>query len=90
MRERETRMPFVAPVRLRNLLWIPVLGSIWMAGWVYGTPHLRVQYTYRGTYTRPFYLVCDYWGLTSFRLHPLTGECPVFVLARSRMGARDE
>lgn len=78
---REAPAPFVAPVRLRNLVWAPLLGAAWLAGWYFGTLHLRVQYTFRGTYQRPHYTVCDYWGLASFRLRPPDGECPVFVLA---------
>lgn len=82
MREREADIPFVAPVRLRNLLWMPLLGGVVLAGLVFGTPHLRVQYTYRGTYSNPYYLACDYWGLASFRVIPPNGTCPLFVLAK--------
>jgi len=76
-------VPFVAPVRPRNLLWIAMLGGMWVALEVYGTPHLRVQYTWSGKTDRPYYHVCNYWGLSSFRVHPPNGECPLFVFART-------
>lgn len=76
-------LPFVAPIRLRNLVWLPFVGSVWLATETYGTPHLRAAYSFTGSYSHPYYRRCDYWGLHSFRLIPQDGLCPVVVMARA-------
>lgn len=79
----ESCSPFVAPIRLRNLLWVPVLACTWLAATVYGTPHLRVQYSYSGKRETPRYRSCNYWGLSSFRVTPPDGACPLIVLMKT-------
>lgn len=79
----ETRMPFVVWVRPGNLLWVPVVGLAWAATALWGTPHLRVSYTWNGRAAAPFYQACEYWGVSSFRVRPVDGKCPLVVLTRS-------
>ena len=74
---------FVAPIRPRNLLWIAVLAGAGPMVTLYGTPHLRVRYTYFGKVERPYYETCDYWGIGTFSLRPADGVCPLVVLARA-------
>jgi len=78
------RMAFVMPIRPRNLVWIVILACLWGGAEFYGTPHLRIQYTWSGKDERPYYHLCDYWGLSSFRIVPADGVCPLFVLARTK------
>lgn len=82
--DHEAPMPFVAPVRLRNGLWIVVLAGAWLAVTLLGTPHLRVSYRWNGSDRSPVYFACTYWGLASFRTVPADGRCPLVVLARPR------
>jgi hypothetical protein len=79
---RKNKVPFVAPIRLRNLLWLVVLGSAWLAAYQFGTPHLRVRYTWSGPTSFPVYHACTYWGLHSFELVPRHGECPPVLFVR--------
>ncbi|NKE48642.1 hypothetical protein HB662_28000 [Roseomonas frigidaquae] len=79
-----SRAPFVAPVRPRNLLWIAVLCAAAGALVNYGTPHLRVTYVYSGSYERPHYHRCFYWGVHPFEVAPQNGSCPILVLAHAR------
>jgi hypothetical protein len=82
----EDSKPSVAWVRLSNLLWVPILGLAWAAMTVWGTPHLRVSYTWNGRDAAPYYHACEYWGISSFRIRPADGKCPLLVLARSASG----
>jgi len=87
MRHNEKgKMPFVAPVRLHNLLWLPIVAGAFAASLIWGTPHLRVKYTWNGRDTSPFYHSCWYWGLSTFQVRPMDGKCPLFVLARTKRG----
>lgn len=82
MRDPFTRT--TTPVRLRSLLWLPVLASLVAAGWVFGTPHLRITYVWSGDTRYPVYYRCEYWGLNPFTVvQPQGGDCPVVVLARA-------
>lgn len=77
------KMPFVVPVRPSNLLWVPVAGLAWAATILWGTPHLRVGYSWNGRAAAPFYQACEYWGVSSFRVRPVDGKCPLVILAHS-------
>lgn len=77
------KAPFVAPVRLVNMLWLPIVLALVWAEHRYGTPHLRVEYTWSGTKAYPTYHDCRYWGLHSFRLNPPAGPCPAILFARA-------
>lgn len=77
------KISFVAPIRLLNMIWLPIMLGLISAVHHYGTPHLRVQYVWSGARSAPIYHDCQYWGLHSFRLQPLTGNCPLILLARS-------
>ena len=79
---QEQRVPFVAPIRPRNLLWVVVLASLWLAADHYGTPHLLITYSWSGSTARPFYHGCWYWGRHPFRTSPTSGACPLVLLAR--------
>lgn len=81
-----TEQPFVMPVRLRNLIWVPVLTTIVAAALVFGTPHLRFKYIWNGDERHPVYFECDYVGLHSFTLTPADGKCPVITLAHAPKG----
>lgn len=74
---------FVSPVRLKNLLWLPLLGGIAWAVAAHGTPHLRFEAEYTGSYDHPHYLRCDYIGWHRWTLRPIDGECPLFILFKS-------
>lgn len=76
------KVPFVAPVRAINLLWLVIVLTVLWAADRYGTPHLRIEYTWSGSKANPTYHNCAYWGLHSFRIQPASGECPIVVLAR--------
>lgn len=80
------RMPATTPIRLRNLLWLPLAGAAWLALEYYGTPHLRYAWEGfsmgRGPDAPVYFRRCDYVGLHSFRLHPRDGKCPVFMFAK--------
>lgn len=39
------------------------------------TPHLRMMYTYTGTYSHPRYRECEYLGIHG-RVHILGPDCP--------------
>lgn len=81
MSERD-KIPFVMPVRLTNLIWLPiVLGVVWGAHH-YGTPHLRMKYVWSGARSYPTYHDCQYWGLHPFRLNSPAGGCPIILFAR--------
>lgn len=78
------RVPFVAPLRLRHLVWAPILGSIFVAATVWGTPHLRIRYVWNGNDRAPVYFSCEYWGIDPFSVrNALGGDCPIVVLARA-------
>ena len=82
MRPKDERAaPFVMPVRLRNLIWLPVVIGAWGAMDQYGTPHLRLRYVWSGSASAPFYHSCSYWGLHPFQLNPSDGACPLIRLA---------
>lgn len=81
-RERDTAS-FVAPIRLINCLWLIIVGGLWMAANHFGTPHLRIQYTWSGSKSYPTYHACSYWGLHSFRVEGAPLTCPLLVLARA-------
>lgn len=78
------KKPFVAPVRLTSMIWLPFVLLVVWAAQHYGTPHLRVKYVWSGSRAYPTYHDCQYWGLHSFRLNPPADTCPLFVLARSK------
>lgn len=72
------RRRFVAPVRLRHLLWLPPLAALWLADLPsIGTPHLRVSAAYSGTGAHRVYRRCDYAGLHARALFPPDGRCPL-------------
>lgn len=85
-RKRDHAAPFVAPIRLRNLMWVPVVAGCWAAMELYGTPHLRVRTEWSGRSDAPYYHACDYWGLHEFRVRPSDGVCPMIRLARGAGG----
>lgn len=78
-----SRPRFVAPIRFRNMIWIVVIGGIWAAAEVFGTPHLRASYAFAGRPSRPYFLSCSYWGLHPFEITEAHGVCPLFVMVRS-------
>lgn len=78
------KMPFVAPIRPANLIWVFVLAGGWAASQIWGTPHLRVSWEATGRYENPYYRLCHYWGLSMFQIRPLDGRCPVIILSRKR------
>lgn len=82
----EHSKPSVAWVRPINLLWVPVLGLAWVAADLWGTPHLRVSWEGTGRYEAPYYRLCHYWGVSSFRIRPVDGRCPIVILARATSG----
>jgi hypothetical protein len=75
--------PGVPLIRLKNLLWMPLLAAGWLAIELYGTPHILITYTYRPVAGARYYLSCDYWGVHSFNLKPVDGECPYVLFARA-------
>ena len=86
-RTEKNRAPrWTAPVRLRSLVWIAVLGGLLWTVETYGTPHLRFQYTYRdrdaGDRGQRHYVRCDYQGLTIRTVIPENGVCPLFLLLK--------
>lgn len=72
----------VAWVRLRHMLWMPILAAAILTSLVRGTPHLRVVYTYSGPPSAPFYHRCDYVGLHSQSVIPADGRCPLIELLK--------
>lgn len=75
---------FVAPVRLRHLLWLPPLLALWLADLpAYGTPHLRMTATYSEIAGQRVYRRCDYAGLHSRTIHPPDGRCPLIAFLSS-------
>ncbi|MFA5952584.1 MAG: hypothetical protein WC807_20155 [Hyphomicrobium sp.] len=82
--DQKGKMPFVAPVRLRNMLWLPVVAGVVATSLIWGTPHVRVQYSWNGLDASPYYHSCRYWGLSTFELRPIDGNCPLFILARTK------
>lgn len=80
------RMPFVAPVRAFNLIWVVVLAAGWAAGLVWGTPHLRVSWEASARGDSPHYLLCRYRGVSTFQVRPRDGHCPLILLSRVRKG----
>lgn len=79
---------WVWPVRPRSMIWLLIVGAVWLAATIYGTPHLRAQYTWNGRDSYPVYYKCWYWGLHSFDTLAFGGHCPLVLLARSTAGAR--
>jgi hypothetical protein len=75
--------PAVPLIRLKNLLWVPLLMGALALPEIYGTPHLLTSYTYRGAQSARVYLRCDYWGLHPFTLRPTDGACPLFLFVRA-------
>lgn len=69
---RPRRVPFL---RLRSLVWLAVIGGATAAGYAWGTPHLRFEYTYTGSRERPAYHRCVYLGFDGFRV-VTDGHCP--------------
>ena len=45
------------------------------------TPHLRVKYTYNGSYTRPIYRECEYLGIHG-RIHMFGPNCPIVAFMK--------
>ncbi|SMC78022.1 type IV secretory system conjugative DNA transfer family protein [Rhizobium sp. RU36D] len=79
-RARKARR-FVAPVRLRHLLWVPPVLALWTIGPLdVPLPHLRYAYEYTGPYSHPYYRRCTYVGPHSRTIIPERGECPVVLL----------
>lgn len=75
------RRRFIAPVRLRHLLWVPPLAALWLVDPLsWGTPHLRVSATYSGTAAHRFYRRCDYVGLHPRAVYPPDGRCPLVAV----------
>ena len=74
----------VSPVRPRHLIWLVVLGGLWLGVQFYGTPHLRFIYTYREFSGHRHYLACDYIGFYHQKIIPLHGKCPLFLFLKSR------
>ena len=71
---------FVAPVRLRHLIWLPPLAALWLADLpTIGTPHLRLTASYADVAGQRFYRRCDYAGLHSRTVHPGDGRCPLVL-----------
>lgn len=69
-------------IRLRSLLWLPVIGGLIWGIHAFGTPHLRFAYRYVGAEHSRDYTSCDYVGLHSRRVFPVDGHCPLFVFLR--------
>lgn len=75
------RRRFVAPVRLRNLLWLPPLLALWLVDLPsLGTPHLRFSAIYFGSSDYRVYRRCDYVGLHPRAVYPPDGRCPLVAL----------
>lgn len=75
------------PIRPSKLLWLPVVGGIWLAFATYGTPHMRFQYNWTPLpgYSevapdRIRFSWCDYVGLHPRRVFPGSGRCPLVTL----------
>ncbi len=86
---QQKRAPSPRPwfVRVRSLVWIPVIGGVVLAAMTLGTPHLRYRYSYTAIGNDPaarIYQRCDYLGLHSRRVIPAGGSCPVIVLLTAR------
>jgi len=76
--EPKKKPRFVAPVRLRHLLWLPPLLALWSVDLqALGTPHLRLSATYAGTSEQRIYQRCDYVGLDPRSIFPADGRCPL-------------
>lgn len=86
MEADKQKMPFVAPIRLFNLIWVFVLAGGWTVSLIWGTPHLRVSWEASGRGDSPHYRLCRYWGVSSFQIRPSDGRCPVIILSRKREG----
>ncbi len=79
-KKAEKKRRFVAPVRLRHLLWLPPLAALWLADLrSTGTPHLRLTATYADVAGQRFYRRCDYAGFHSRTIHPGDGHCPLIL-----------
>lgn len=71
-------------VRPRNLAWVMPLASIWLALANLGTPHLRFAYVAAGhAVTASQFQRCDYVGLSSRRIFPADGKCPLIAFFSS-------
>ena len=60
-----------------------LVGSIVI--WSFGSPHLRIQYSFTGSYARPNYTWCEYYGLPVIgeRFELIApGDCPVIYWKR--------
>jgi hypothetical protein len=82
------RKPRVALVRPSKLLWLPLTAITIGALLVFGTPHLRFQYSYvppAATGTNRTYLSCDYIGWHTQRVIPTDGQCPMILFLRRPM-----
>lgn len=47
------------------------------------TPHLRINYTYTGSYDHPSYRTCQYLGIHG-TVHVVGQDCPIVQLMRDR------
>lgn len=74
---------FVAPIRGRNLIWLPAIVGLALVVEFYGTPHLRVRATWSGSDADPFYHNCEYLGFRQFRMTPADGACPLILFAKA-------
>lgn len=75
---------FVAPVRLKHLLWLPpVLALLFVDPGTVPTPHLRFAGSYSDASAAPHFYHCDYVGLHSRRIAPPDGHCPLIALLLS-------
>lgn len=72
----------VAPVRLRNMLWLPLLGALLGTIAFYGTPHLLFGYAYNDTASGRHYTKCSYIGWHSQIVFPHDGKCPLIRLLK--------
>lgn len=73
---KKTRVWLLRPSKL---LWASVIGAIWLSVLFLGTPHLRFRYIWTGNPDFPVYHSCDYVGLHSRRIAPVSGDCPLVM-----------
>ena len=46
------------------------------------TPHVRVSYTYTGTYSDRYYVTCHYLGINGFVQQVFGSDCPIVAFMR--------
>ncbi|MEM0951789.1 MAG: hypothetical protein AAGI66_06565 [Cyanobacteria bacterium P01_H01_bin.74] len=73
--------------------FIGALSKLWLLGLIVlffmmeTGPHLRVEYTYRGSGEYRTYIRCTYLGARGFQtIYPDTGQCSVIAILNTKGG----